>query len=254
MKNTSVWLNKTGFVFVLILFIGCATVVEFQTFHANTPDEALRELLRQRESITAFKASCVFEVSLPDKNFSINGEVLYTIQEGWHIEFQGPLGLKIAVIEADSINFSIHNTFTGRTETGRLDETLELPNFNLTIPRVDILIGVLLPVLDIYQIEEWYIKSADFSSDSRMILIRSVGVEREEMMLDLELSPLKVNSEERIRNDQILYSRYFNYSDNSSILPTGITVRAGDITFNIKYSSLKLDTNSPTDHKVKVAL
>ena len=238
---------KTPVVVCLLLLVGCAVHPRFPVFDAGTPEQALNELISRSRMIDSYSASAVFEISSPNGNIRFNGEVVFGDGCRWRVDLDGPLGVKLAVVETESDSFRVHLPQAGRTSEGRLCEGLELPDLEISLPAVASLSVLLLPTVDLTGQESWRIVSAGVGNPGLLTLVSESEAGIDSLVLSLDYSPVRILSEEHWREGRLLFTRNLSYKRNPGYLPDRITIKSSDLTLYIKLNYHRLVLITPLE-------
>lgn len=237
-------LTQSAFFLSILLITGCAGRFDFGHFRANTAQDALQELIERREAIRDFQGTAIIRMKLEKMEMRLKSRIDYDIDEGWHVEITGPLGLKAAVIDVDDEEYTVQFPHIGRTEKARIDERFEIPGFNLSLPEVSFLTKPFLPVLDIKKGDGWRVKSADIKNKGQLVLVRESAGDAETMMIELDFNPLKPYREDRFLNGELFFTRRFIYKNWGSFLPSRFEITKDDLVLIINYKSLAVNQHS----------
>lgn len=210
--------------------------------------------MRRRSEFTDFEAEGVFELIAPLKSMKMNGTVFFSDDSDWEIRLTGPLGIEIADISTKGDEYLIRSNLMGGSRAGSLTDPIEVPGFEVVIPELRTLTCALMPVLDIQKSENWKLQPPESGSDCDMSLVKSVGNDEHELLLQLSYSPLRVIKEIRIFNGKPLYQRDYEYRSKKSAQPSEISIFTGDMQLNIRYHSLRFNVLSMSESKVEILL
>ena len=220
-----------------LLLSGCAGGYAIKPFNALSAEDALSEISSRRRLCDNFKSSVVFQFDMEAGQIRLNGEVTLTEGKYWRVSIDGPLGIKLVLIETDVGSYRLENLHTGQIQEGFLDEAVSLPELALELPSLDILGGIVLPVPDIVFPQDWEILS---HTSNRMILREIIGDSPDSLILELTYSPLRILHEELWRDGSQIYKREYHYRDRKSVLPESISANIGSVEICIRYSNPKL--------------
>ena len=208
------------------------------SYDAASQEQALSELVRRRSMIRNFTADAVFQFVSPQKRMTMKGKVSFSPDFGWRIELNGPLGVKLAVIEADEKRCILNLPQIGETVETAPEEELEIPQLDIRLPSPLLLTSLLLPTVDISDGDSWTVAQSE-SGWPRRLSLRKVGGS-DSLVLSLASTPLQIFSEERWRSGRLLYKRRLEYKSNPNYLPDRIAISFGDLMLNVKYNSMRM--------------
>lgn len=225
------------------LLLGCSSVKKFPEVKTDSAENALMELMHRSRSIDFFEADAKFDLEL-DKDgeklrLAVDGNVLYEEEYGWHIEITGPFGIKLADIESKDSTYKFHSPQTGRVREGLLSEKLSYKSINIELPNLKSLNPLLMPIFDFTDDAVWEIIDSDYSELGYMDLKQSSELNNEHVRLILEYAPLRVIEEHHYRDDRVIMTRSFAYSNDSDSMPDKIELRFDGLTVDLAYKFIR---------------
>ncbi len=191
--------------------------------------------------VESYFASTVFQFASPTGNIRLNGRVSFHQDGGWRVEFDGPLGVKLAVLETRDDRFRLKLPQAGQTIDGNLEEGLTIPDLEVNLPAVGDLTPLLLPTVDLNSLEDWRVSQAKVGNSGLLTLIKQGRTGTDSLVLSLDYSPVRVLSEEHWRKDHRLFKRELHYKTNPNYLPDKIVVKTDELMLCIKYKSMRLN-------------
>lgn len=213
------------------------------TRDVQNKSEAVQELIRLRHNVEGFSARTRLELTADNVDIKLIGQIRYDDQSGWNIELFGPLGIKVAQIEADEKNYYLHSPISGMTLEGSIDEEIEIPNLDLTLRSLNILTTFLFPLVDIKDEDKWQLTGKPESTDDVLILKRD-DASTDSLVLHVDYSPLKVLKEERWKGGEHLITRSFTFDKNSSMFPNVLVIDINEMRLKVLFRSLNTTLKS----------
>ncbi|MFH0766018.1 MAG: hypothetical protein V2A61_06330, partial [Calditrichota bacterium] len=228
-------------VFAVVIFSGCVSRAPFVPFQADSPVAALKELTSRRERVYSFTAKVRYDLSTPSGNMPMKGDIQFTSENSWKFRFIGPLGVKLAEIIVTEGRYLLIANHSGQSEAGPLSDPIEIPELQLSIPRVSMIGEAVFPLTDIRPADGWNINLASLDQDSALWLYRTSNSGEEEVRLKLTYAPLRVFQEERLLNGETVFTRSFAYI-NEAVLPSSLKVDLGRTQLAVNFESLRVRT------------
>ncbi len=240
MKNFVALFSKAFFTISLLwLLSGCASTFLIGKSEPQNVGEVFRQLVNYSADIEKFTLNARFEIC-PASNdtFRTAGSVKYTRPESWKIVIDGPLGMKMAIIELEGDDYSVTIPGLGQSFSGDIRDSEALQVQNVALPRFDILPTILMPMPFIESPGNWKVDKGSSFSDGLLVL--TDAQDNGKMTIQFAHNPFRVISEEHWENGKQLYSRTFSY-DGKSTIQEMISVNVDDIVLNIEVRSWNIE-------------
>jgi len=235
--------NLTIFSIVLIgllgILSGCATQMSIREISADSPQSAFDQLVNLNNGITKYHADGDIQITIPSGYYNLQTKVQYQQNDRWLIHLNGPFGLRLANIETDGSRYIVELRLTGASFSGYLDEPFTIKSLDLELPRLDLFVNLMLPVIDI---NSNYYKPVDKLSsvnDSLLVVNYNQKNASGQVRLKLSFNPVKVYSEERFMGGKYLYKREFDYESAKSHLPESIKISHDNMSVDISYDNIR---------------
>lgn len=239
MKNMHGWHAK--FLIAICIFLSsCARHPRFESIEADSPRSAFLKLVEHRESLKSFKASPEFQVTGSLGKFKISGEIEYSVNKGWHIQLDGPFGIKLAVIESSEDGFKVGLPRSGSDMAIDINEPFEIPELGMTFPDLTFTTTLLLPLLPLNDAENWKVVDGSTGQPGFLILERNSENCHDSLIVSLDYAPIRIRSDELWRNGKNQYKRSLVYDTSNDYFPNTNTIKFGDLELYIKYGSVKI--------------
>jgi len=224
---------------MLGIIAGCAPQLTIREISANSPQSAFDQLASLNKSIIKYQADGDIQIGVPNGYYNLQAKVLYQQKDRWLIKINGPFGLRLANIETDGSRYTINLRFSGASFSGYLDEPFTINAIDLELPRLDLFVNLLLPVIDINSKYYNPINEQSSAEDSTLVINYLQKNAGGEVRLKVSYDPLKVYSEERSLGGKYLYKREFEYNSSNSFLPELIKISHDNMSIAISYSNIQ---------------
>jgi len=245
------YLTKSAFYagIVLLISVGsviflssCAPRISHIKFSAESPEVAVEEMISIKYNLIKFQADIDLQLTIPNGSYKVKAELQYERENRWLIHISGPFGLKLARIETFGKRYIVDMLITGSSISGYLDEPIAIGAMDLELPRLDMFVNLMLPVIDITDNQQFSISPHSSIYDSSLVINYEVEDDQYEIRLNLSYNPLIVYSEERSVNYNFLYRREFEYKSAQSQFPIKMSISHQDISLRITYSNIHYQT------------
>ena len=235
--------NAAIFSIILLGLLGsitsCAPRLSMRELSADSPQSAFEQLVSLNSSLINFQADGNLQIALPSGYYNLQAKVRYQQNDRWLIHLNGPFGLRLANIETDGNRYMVEIRLTGASFSGYLDEPFTIQSLDIELPRLDIFVNLMLPVIDINY--DYYVPMNELSSvnDSLLVINYIQKNASGRVRLKLSFDPLIVYSEERIMGGKYLYIREFEYDTANSYLPESIRISHDSMSVDISYDNIQ---------------
>jgi hypothetical protein len=238
MKNTHVLLVRLLFI-VIITLQGCSTHPRFEIINVDSPQSAFIRLTERSRSLELFKAETEFFLTTTKGRFRLSGDVEYSQQSGWHVELNGPLSIKLAVIKSIKGGFQISFPHEGMIMEVNGNESIEIPEFEAKFPNLSFVTTLLLPTLPFDNNADWRLIKGEKGESGSLSLVSNRNDVTDSLIVLLDYSTLRVISEELWSNGKRNYIRTFESDSESNYFPDRIKIKMNDLELYIKYGKVK---------------
>ena len=239
MRVTRTWL--ISFIILQTLLSGCAVRPRFKTVSVRTAKQALTELVNRSESVKKFTANTDCNITGSFGTFKFRTKLRYSDDEGWLVKMTGPLGINLAIIESVGDDFHIEVPYNSSEITIDGSEPIEIPDIEMTLPNMNFLTRFLLPVTLIDNTDEWYVVYEELSSPCVVGLRHLSDEDADSLALTLDLSPLRLHSEELWQEGELQIKRNFKYKSVRDNVPKVLEIFATDVMFEVSFNSVQIE-------------
>ncbi len=231
----------------IVIFSGCAPQLIYREISSDSPQAAFEQLVKINDNLVEYKADGDIQVAIPSGYYKLQAKVHYQKEDRWLINLIGPFGLNLANIETDGKRYIVDIKLTGASLSGYLDEPFYLKSLDMKLPRLDIFVNLMLPIIDIdySSYEPRYNRSS--INDSLLVIKYHDDNEEGLVTLNLSFDPLIVYSEERSMSGVYLFRRDFVYESEISYIPESIKISHNMMSIDISYSNIRFHDVVPMD-------
>lgn len=224
----------------LCLFIsGCAVRPDFRTYIADSPQQAFQALEERYASLESFKTDVVLRLSGEMGAVDLKGRIDFDRVEGWKIVLRGPLGVRVVSIKSVQDGFQI-NSRDGQVLMLKPGESLEIPEFNITISDITAIATLIVPTVKLDIQHHWVIKDAEIANPGHLSLVEQASGSNDSLFISLDYNPVLPRTDEYWSSGNQKYKRQFFYDRKSGMHPAEIELAVDNFTLNIRFESLHM--------------
>jgi len=228
---------------ILTLLTSCAGSASFREFNATNSISAIDEIALRRRKFNNFETSMTIGLESPKGKIHIRCQMKVSNGSDWKLKLSGPLGVDLVIIEIIDERFMMKNLQQGESIEGYIDEVLYIPNMDIELPALKVLLPMLIPSPNIFHPQDWTVISSSIEPNGKLNLNRVNHSGAESISLRLDYNPLRILSEEVEIAEHTKLNRTFQYQNDMSYLPKMVEIGMENLKLNITYNSLIFNRN-----------
>jgi len=174
-------------------------------------------------------------------SLTANARIVYSREIGWNIRLTGPFGMLFALLESSGEWYYLTLPQTSQIRQGSLKEGIDIPEIGITIPPIERLDQLFLPLPDILADDRWELAWGELGERGTIIIRKATEGRVDSLKIAISTVPFRVTSEEWFQNGEPTVKRSYRWVTATSRTPADIEVAFDELNYKLTYNSVKIE-------------